>query len=101
MQVENMVHDAAMEAENFVTQANVNLNEAKEYYRRAAKNEEVLRDQLRQEKVMVKKREREAWLTQERYNNSCELDSCVKGKYNLEKPLFTLLTSLLHAPQFL
>ena len=79
-QVQNLVQDAANEAESFISQATVNLNEAKSYYRHATKNEEVLRDELKQEKVLVKKREQEAWLAQERYNNSCQMDHCDKSK---------------------
>lgn len=78
-QAKGLVQSAANQAEGFISQANVNLEEAKAYYRHAAKNEEILRHELKQEKVVVKKREQDLWLAGERLNSSCQMDHCTKS----------------------
>ena len=69
-----------MEADSFINQATENLKEAKNYYRKATKNEEFYRQRLAEEETILEKRNREVWMAEERYNSSCTLDQCKKRK---------------------
>ena len=69
-----------MEADSFINQATENLKEAKNYYRKATKNEEFYRQRLAEEETILEKRNREVWMAEERYHSSCTLDQCKKSK---------------------
>lgn len=78
--MDTLLKAAAVEADSFINQATENLKEAKNYYRKATKNEEFYREKLEEEKAIMDKRNKEVWMAEERYNNSCQLDDCKKSK---------------------
>lgn len=78
--MDTLIKAAAMEADSFINQATENLKEAKNYYRKATKNEEFYRQRLAEEETILEKRNREVWMAEERYNSSCTLDQCKKSK---------------------
>ena len=77
--VDTLLRAAAVEADNFIQQATENLKEAKNYYRKATKNEEFYRQKLADEQTLLDKRIREVWLAEQRYNSSCEEKECAKS----------------------
>jgi len=79
--VDTLIKAAAIEADSFIHQATENLKEAKNYYRKATKNEEFYRQKLHEEEEILEKRNREVWLAEQRYNSSCTLDQCKKSKF--------------------
>lgn len=78
--VDTLLRAAAVEADNFIQQATENLKEAKNYYRKATKNEEFYRQKLADEQTILDKRIREVWLAEQRYNSSCEVKECAKSR---------------------
>ena len=78
--MDTLIKAAATEADSFIHQATENLKEAKNYYRKATKNEEYYRQKLDEEEKILDKRNREVWLSEQRYNGSCEQDQCKKSK---------------------
>ena len=78
--VDTLLKAAATEADSFINQATENLKEAKNYYRKATKNEEYYRQKLEEEAKILDKRNREVWLAEQRYNSSCQLDECRKSR---------------------
>lgn len=77
--VDTLIKAAATEADNFIHQATDNLKEAKNYYRKATKNEEYYRQKLDEEENILNERNREVWLAEQRYNSSCKLNQCTKS----------------------
>ena len=78
--MDTLLKAAATEADNFIHQATENLKEAKNYYRKATKNEEYYRQKLADEEEILDKRKNEVWLAEQRYNSSCQLDECSESK---------------------
>jgi len=74
---------AALEADNFIEQAHDNLKEAKIFYRKSTKIESELRDKLDNIKAVFRKREKNVWQAEEKFNNSCKLGHCNQGKYRM------------------
>ena len=78
--MDTLLKAAATEADSFIHQATENLKEAKNYYRKATRNEEFYRQKLEDEEKILNKRNREVWMAEQRYNSSCELEDCKKSR---------------------
>lgn len=78
--MDTLLKAAASEADSFIHQATENLKEAKNYYRKATKNEEYYRQKLTGEEQILNKRNREVWMAEQRYNSSCQLKQCSKSR---------------------
>ena len=81
MATKKLLKNAADEADTFIAQAQENLKEAKAYYRKATDSETMYRQKIDEQKALFRKREKEVWTAEEKYNTSCQLGHCKKSKY--------------------
>lgn len=81
MATQKILKDVADEADTFIAQAQDNLKEAKVYYRKATDSEATYREKLEEQKVLFRKREKEVWKSEEKYNSSCHLGHCKKSRF--------------------